>query len=290
MGFRKILCPTDFSSGSRRALGIAAQLAQQHDAELVVAHIWFAPPIAYGGELVIEPTLIDEVMKGNQVGLDEAVSAATAAGAPRVTTRLATGVPWAEIVSLLDHEDFDLCVIGTHGRTGLSRVLLGSVAEKVVRHAPCAVMTARPDGGVHPFRHALVPTDFSRRAEQSFDLAREVLPADTRITLLHVVELPVPFAGVLPADFALDIDKRSAIALGKEAVREPTFQRPTVFTLSRVGNPGAQILAAIDEDPTIDLVVIGSEGRTGIKRALIGSVAEKVVRHASVPVLVSRQR
>lgn len=290
MRFRKILCPTDFSAGSHRAVALASQVARQHDAELVITHVWYAPPIAYGGEFVMPPTMIDEMMKGSQLGLDEAVKAATAAGAPRVRSSLVSGVPWAEIVSLLEHQGFDLCVIGTHGKTGFSRVLLGSVAEKVVRHAPCAVLTVRPDGETNPFRHALVPTDFSPRAGHAFDLAKGILPADARITLLHVIDLPVPFAGEIPADFALDVDRRSAMALAKESAREPTWQRAAIDTVSRLGHAGAQILAALDADPTIDVVVMGSEGRTGIKRALLGSVAEKVVRHAHVPVLVARQR
>lgn len=290
MRFHKILCPTDFSAGSEHALALAARLASEHEAELVIAHVFFVPPVAYGGEFVFPPTMIQEMMRGHQHGLDEAVTAAKALGAAKATTRLVTGPPWAEITTLLEREGFDLCVIGSHGRTGLSRLVIGSVAEKVVRHASCSVLTVHADGERYPFRHALVPVDFSARSAHAFDLAKEVVVRDGRVTLLHVIELPVPFGGAIPTEFALDLDRRASDALEKEARREPTFQRPAIDTSSRVGNPGSQILHALESDATIDLVVMGSEGRTGIKRALLGSVAEKVVRHAHVPVLVVRER
>lgn len=290
MRFHKILCPTDFSPGSERAVALAARVAADYEAELVLAHIFFVPPISYGGEFVFPPSMVESMMKGQQHGLDEAMAAAKAGGATRVTSKLVAGTPWAEITALLEHEGFDLCVIGTHGRTGISRFVLGSVAEKVVRHAPCSVLTVHSDGATHPFRHALVPVDFSARSAYAFDVAKEVVARDGRVTLLHVIELPVPFGASVPAEFALDLDRRASDALEKEAVREPTFRRPMVDTRSRVGNPGSQILHQLGDDATIDLVVMGSEGRTGVKRALIGSVAEKVVRHARVPVLVTRQR
>lgn len=290
MRFHKILCPTDFSACSERAVIHAARLAVEHEAELVIAHVFFMPPVAYGGEFVFPPTMIEDMMRGHQRGLDEAVATAKELGARKVTCELVNGPPWAEITSLLEHESFDLCVIGTHGRTGVSRLVIGSVAEKVVRHATCSVLTVHADGETHRFRHALVPSDFSARSAYALDVAKDVVARDGRVTLLHVIELPVPFGGAIPAEFALDLDRRASDALEKEAAREPTFQRPAVDTCARVGNPGSQILHALEADASIDLVVMGSEGRTGIKRALLGSVAEKVVRHADVPVLVVRQR
>jgi nucleotide-binding universal stress UspA family protein len=101
MGFTKIVCPVDFSAGSREALRIAAELARDWSAPLVVAHVW-EPPKWSSGEVMIA------------------------------------------ILSLLkDDPAIDLVVMGTHGRTGLKHVLLGSVAEKVVRHAPCPVLVVR---------------------------------------------------------------------------------------------------------------------------------------------------
>jgi nucleotide-binding universal stress UspA family protein len=83
---------------------------------------------------------------------------------------------------------------------------------------------------------------------------------------------------------------RAVAALDKEVERIKGATSVPITARNRIGYPGAQTLAAIDDDRTIDLVVMGSHGRTGIKRAFLGSVAEKVVRHARCPVLVARKR
>lgn len=289
MPFTKILCPTDFSPGSQQALRAAVRIANEMSAELVLAHVWYIPPMGFAGEFTFSPSVLQEMTDEAQQGLDAAVREASAAGAKCVSGKMLNGAPWVEIVSLLERDAFDLCVIGTHGRSGLARILLGSVAEKVVRHAPCSVLAVRPEGGVTSFAHALVPTDFSESAEHALELAPQVVRPEGAVTLLHVLELPVAYSGKVPdVEFSRDLDKRAAIALDQAAARIKGKAR--VATASRIGYPGAQILAALDDDRSIDLVVMGSHGRTGIKRALMGSVAEKVVRHARCPVLVTRKR
>jgi len=290
MSFRKILCPTDFSPGSQQALRVAVRIAKDANAELVLAHAWYIPPSAFAGEYTFPAHVIQEMIDDSQRGLDAAVRDATAAGAKHVTGKLVTGVPWAEIVGLLEEHAFDLCVIGTHGRSGLARILLGSVAEKVVRHSPCSVLAVRPDGEVKPFGHVLVPTDFSESADHALDLAAELVRPDGAITLLHVIELAAVYSGEPNADVARELDKRAAAALDEAAARLKSKVAVRVTTRSRIGYPGVQTLAAVDDDRSVDLIVMGSHGRTGIKRALMGSVAEKVVRHAKCPVLVARKR
>jgi nucleotide-binding universal stress UspA family protein len=223
-------------------------------------------------------------------GLEEAVRSATASGVRRVRRELLKGVPWAEIAALAETQRVDVCVIGTHGRTGLPRVLLGSVAEQVVRHAKCSVLAVRPSGEIKPFAHALVPTDLSESARQGADMAAQLVRPHGAITLLHVLELPVSYAGEIRlAEFARDLDKHAVAALEDEAARLRNATTAKVTARTRIGYPGVQTLAALDDDPTVDLVVMGSHGRTGIKRVLLGSVAEKVVRHARCPVLVARK-
>jgi nucleotide-binding universal stress UspA family protein len=291
MTFTKILCPTDFSAGSQQALRVATRMASENNAELVIAHAWYLPPAGFGGEYVFPPSVIQDVVDDAQRGLDSVVAEASGAGAKKVSGTLLNGVPWVAIETLLDKQGFDLCVIGTHGRTGLSRIMLGSVAENVVRHSPCSVLAVRPDGEVKPFSHVLVPTDFSESARYAADMAAEIVQPGGAITLLHVLELPVSYSGeVWSADFARDLDKRGAAALDAQATRLRSKTTATVDIRSRIGYPGAQTLAALGDDPSVDIVVMGSHGRTGIKRVLLGSVAEKVVRHARCPVLVARKR
>jgi nucleotide-binding universal stress UspA family protein len=291
MTFTKILCPTDFSPGAQRAVREATRLARDAGAELVIAHCWYIPASAYSLEAPFPAYFTQQIVDDAQRDLDAAVAEATAAGASRVSGKLLVGVPWAEIVTLLEHEAFDLCVVGTHGRTGLARILVGSVAEKVIRHSPCSTLAVRPDGEAKPFTHALVPTDFSQSAAYALELAANVMQPRGAITVLHVVELPIMSSGDVPdQDFARDLDNRAALTLDQAVASMRTQTEIKVAACTRIGYPGAEVLAAVDDDPTIDLVVMGSHGRTGIKRALIGSVAEKIARHARCPVLVARKR
>lgn len=291
MAFKKILCPTDFSAGSARALGVATKLAARDDSELVITHSWYLPPTAYSMEYAIPPALSGELAGDAQLQLDAAVQVAMVNGAKRVTGELITGVPWLKIVELLDTRAFDLCVVGTHGRTGLARVLLGSVAEQVVRHAPCSVLAVHPMDEPKSFKNVLVPTDFSASAESAARLAADVVAPDGMITLLHTIELPISTSGQMPVlGLERELDRKAAEWLTGAAENLATKTRARVVTRHRLGAPGEQTLRVLDEDPTIDLVVMGSHGRTGIKRILLGSVAEKVVRHATCPVLVARAR
>jgi nucleotide-binding universal stress UspA family protein len=292
MSFKKILCPTDFSAGSQHALQVAARLASEANGELVVAHSFYVPPLALGVEYTFPLDTLQRIEEDAEGLLAEAVKEARALGAKHVSSKLLKGLPWHEIVQMLDAQAFDLAVMGTQGRTGLARVLLGSVAEKIVRHAPCSVMAVHPGDLPKPFNHVLCPVDFSDSSQHAVELAAQLAaPGGSGITLLHVVEVPVAYAGEPPVPgFMEDLDKRSAELLQNWAKRLETEVTVPVTTRMRIGTPGSQALAVLDRDPTVDLVVMGSHGRTGIKRVLLGSVAEKVVRHAKCPVVVARKR
>ncbi|HEU4731014.1 MAG TPA: universal stress protein [Kofleriaceae bacterium] len=292
MTFKKILCPIDFSPGSQQAMGVAVRLATASNAELVLAHAWYLPPLAYGGEYPVAPEAVQILVDDEKRGLEDAARDAAALGARRVETRLLSGVPWQQLVELLRADTgFDLVVMGTHGRTGLSRFLLGSVTENVVRQAPCPVLVVRSQGA-GTFGHVLCPVDFSACSREAVELAAAVAaPGGAGITLLHVIELPVSYSGEPPvAGFAEDLDRASARLLDQWSRELATKVSVPVATRSRIGSPGAQILAVLESDPTFDLVVMGSHGRTGVRRMLLGSVAEKVVRHAACPVLVTHSR
>lgn len=279
MKIRKILCPVDFSEGSDRGLEMAVRLANEHAAELVVAHAWYLPPMTM--EYALAPATLDAIEKDAAAGLEDAVARARGFGATQVTPLLLEGVPWQRIVDAA--EGCDLIVLGSHGRTGLSRVLLGSVAEKVVRHAHGSVLVVPPKGVLRTFKKIVCPVDFSEASKLAFGRAKELVREGGSITLVHVIELPVAYRGQIPLDVA-DVLDRQARQLMEEWVRGASVP---VKAEIRVGSPGAQVLHVLEED-VHDLVVVGSHGRTGIKRALLGSVAEKLVRHAGCPVLVAR--
>ena len=141
MLWKKILCAVDFSPSSRDALRVAARLATESSAELVVAYAW-TPPVVFAGETIGLPAgFLTDLIATAQRELAAWKTEAEGYGAPRVTSEFLTGAPWHEVIGLAkrDHE-IGLIVTGTHSRTGIKHAVLGSIAEKIVRHAPCAVM------------------------------------------------------------------------------------------------------------------------------------------------------
>jgi nucleotide-binding universal stress UspA family protein len=289
MRFRKILCPIDFSPGSNCAMRTAIRIANESGAALELVHAFYVPAIAYA-EYMASAHAIQQMSDEAERLLDATVTEANGLGAQRLTSRIVSGIPWTAIVEAAADPAVDLVVIGTHGRTGLARVLLGSVAENVIRHAPCSVMAVRPDGEAKAFQHVLCPTDFTHSAQYSTEIAAMlVTPGAASIALLHVRELPLLYrTEPLQSDVVLDKNATARLEQHASDARKKVDVR--VEPRLRAGAPGAEILREVDEDPTIDLVVMGSHGRTGIKRALLGSVAEKVVRHARCPVVVARRR
>jgi nucleotide-binding universal stress UspA family protein len=144
---RKILCPVDFSAPSQEALHYAADLAQQFGAELTLLHVYQVPGYAFPeGVVMAAPEVLADLLASIDRALAEARTEAAGRGAARVATATAQGAPWTEIVRVAAEGGHDLIVLGTHGRTGIKHALLGSVAERVIRKAPCPVLTVRPTG------------------------------------------------------------------------------------------------------------------------------------------------
>ena len=139
--FKKILVATDFSSGSRSAVLAAVELARQHEAQLTLLHVF--EPAYYAtadGYPFVTPDDVRRLIAKHTDALAVALREAQAAGASRVDSKLVQGAAASEVVAMAKSGGYDLIAIGTHGRTGLKHALLGSVAEKVVRHARCPVL------------------------------------------------------------------------------------------------------------------------------------------------------
>ena len=142
---KKILCPTDFSENSEHAMKYALALATLSQAQLELLHV--VEPIAYPQSTELFEPMLDEVeltMKmeaAYQKQLEDQV-VALKDDYPKITGKLVTGNTFLEIIQAA-RGDVDMIVMGTHGRTGLAHVLIGSVAERVVREAPCPVLTVK---------------------------------------------------------------------------------------------------------------------------------------------------
>jgi nucleotide-binding universal stress UspA family protein len=283
--FDRLLFPTDGSDGATEALEDALDLAAAHEATL---HLL---------------TVADTTADGLRGGQDDADAVEAAgerllrAAADRArerdvetVTALVRGEPYREIVDYAASRDVDLVVMPTHGRRGLERLLLGSTTERVLRRADVPVLTLRPDTGVgHPYRTVLVPTDGSDCATEALGVGCEVATAEgADLHLLSVVSLTS-----LGVDVRTDIQTRML-----EEAAEDTVERASSLAAEAGVEPAAgaveygssvhgAILAYVEEHD-VDLVVVGTHGRTGFDRYLLGSVTEALVRTAPVPVLTVR--
>jgi len=142
----KILVPVDFSAHAMKALNYAAELARKFDASLVLMHAYAIPAYTLPeGYIMASPATVAEVMNKIEEAMGGARKQAEQLGVKNVESVVVEGIPFAEIVRTAREKGCDLIVMGTHGRTGLRHALLGSVAEKVVRKASCAVLTVRDD-------------------------------------------------------------------------------------------------------------------------------------------------
>jgi nucleotide-binding universal stress UspA family protein len=141
MAFRKILCPIDFSDHSRRALTAALELGGP-EAEITLLHVVEYPFMLAFPEVSIDLGFLAQVQASSEKTMVEWLALARQRG-NKVSSACVVGVPWDEIVTRCNQEHHDVIVIGTHGRTGIKRALLGSVAERVVRHAPVPVLVVR---------------------------------------------------------------------------------------------------------------------------------------------------
>jgi len=190
----------------------------------------------------------------------------------------------------------DLIVIGTHGRRGFRRLLLGSVAETVLLEAPCPVLTVPPRAEAAAsesvtFKRILCPVDFSPSALQAvgcaLDLAKQ---ADGHVTLMHVVEWLAEEEPRTSMHFNVPEFRRALAADAEERLRQLVAGESRTWaeidTVLVFGRAHRQILQAAEQN--VDLIVMGAQGRGGIDLALFGSATQQVVRGAMCPVLTVR--
>ncbi len=295
--FKRILCPVDLSELSVRTLAYAGAIARWYDGHLTALHVVpsFTPmDVRTGLEPVslVYPVSRDEVLEQ----LRQTVAAA-GLGEGTVALTAEAGEAAATVVdqALVTHAD--LLVMGTHGRSGFDRFFLGSVAEKVLRKAPCPVLTVPPHAPATPpsevaLRTILCPVDFSPAALEAFgfalDLARR---ADASVVLVHAIEFlaeeePLEAAHFNVPEFRSYLLEDARQRLESLVSAEPRLNRG-VRTVVVVGRAHHGILH-IAADEGADLIVMGAQGRSGAALALFGSTTQQVVRGASCPVLTVR--
>lgn len=154
IAIRGILCPVDFSKNSEVAVDYAMAFAEAHKAEILLLHV--VHPLAYGAGIEgltvdVGAQLLRDMEKSANDQIRE-VAAEARRRYPNVREEVVVGAPFLEIIRIARDRKTDLIVMGTHGRTGLAHMLIGSVAERVVRKAPCPVLTVK-----HPEHDFVMP-------------------------------------------------------------------------------------------------------------------------------------
>jgi nucleotide-binding universal stress UspA family protein len=285
-----ILCPVDFSEFSVRAYRYALSVAQHYRAKLVALHtveLWRYPSLSF----VPAGTAYDETCRAlcqkSEEELQELVRSNTLCGGPPPQLVVEQGNAADTILSFAAGLRADGIVMGTHGRRGYDRLMLGSVAERVMRNAPCPVLVVnKPQDDLsaasnevsqeHRLRRILLCTDFSENSERALNYAISATTEyDAELTLLHVLE-----------EKPARTDQGIAAAtqqLEKLIPAEVHKSLNTRFAV-RVGKPYEQIIQfAKQEHP--DIVAMGVRGRGALDLAVFGSTTYRVIQLGPCPVL-----
>ena len=278
--YEEILLPVDESTEASGLLHHAAEIAHWADAEVTLLYV---ADTNRDSVTVAEGNVVDVLVESGEEIVEEASRVLESLGAD-YTTDVVQGAPAETIVDYAERYEYDLVAMPTHGREGLSRYLLGSVTEKVVRLSPAPVRTAHADQEEFsfPYEGILLPTDGSESAQRAAEHALALTGAlDATLHALSVTEdsLLGEDADTSTAEEAIDAVTEAATAQGVEHLE----------THIEAGEPDETILEYV-EAHDLDAIVMGATGRRGIDRVLLGSVAEKTVRSATVPVVTVGER
>jgi nucleotide-binding universal stress UspA family protein len=284
---KRILFATDFSACAEHAEGYVAHMAKTYRATVDVLHVLEI----YEGVYV---TAMQDQRETN--ARLTAVAQRLQHPTVPVTHQQRAGFPDVLICEIAMETHADLIVLGTHGRTGLQHILLGSTAERVLTMAPCPVLTIRqPTGMEEPhvtkpiqFKQVLVPIDFSACSlgalEYGIQLAKDF---SASMTLLHVLE-PVAYGVDLMLGHPQGQDREETHRQFKRLVNMIRDHGVSLHEIIRGGLPADSILGTVHATNS-DLVVMGTHGRRGISHIINGSVAEAVLRQAPCPVLAMKK-
>lgn len=293
---RRVLCPVDFSDGCRHAVDLALALAHGSGGLLRAVHVLQPVPalVPFTDPLSHPPGLwTPEDTEAVRKDVLRFVAGEGAGSGVPVEAVCLEGNPAREILRDAEAVSADLLVMGTHGRTGFTRLLLGSVTEKVLRHAPCPVLTVPPRApdavpvGERAFARIVAAVDFSESSQaalkEALALSRQY---KAELTVVHVVE-PVPTyadSGIPGLD--ADIEREAASGYLKALLDRvaPGCGATQVVLIGHAAKSVLQVAATAHAD----LIVAGVHGRNAMDLMFFGSTANRLVREAACPVLTVR--
>jgi nucleotide-binding universal stress UspA family protein len=294
MQFKTILCATDFSDFSNHTIRYGVALAKEFAAKLLVCHVIDLSSVAIYGEFQLDPIgQQNRIMTDATEQLEDLIGIQPVEWEPLITV----GKPADEISRAVEEQDIDLVITATRGRSGLKRLLLGSVTERLMRILTCPLLVVH--GREHEFGSAaaqkiklakiLVGCDFSADSSLAFEhglsLAQEF---QSELHLAHVIEPPVqpnlfkaetPLAGDIQVDYHNLLMQKLRDMVPEDAAN---WCKPQTRVLE--GQPYEE-LVNYSESNDIDMIVLGVRGHRLVKSLLLGSTTDRVVRKSPCPVL-----
>lgn len=296
----RILMPTDLSASARGALQYAAAMAEAHRAELHILHVLTVhdyDPVSARQALAELQEALETIEADMAHRVDSEAEDPKQRG---VTVRSATVRSVSAFDAILGYAEangIDQIVMGTHGRTGLKYVLLGSVTERTVRHAQVPVLVVKEgqhdfvdDRGRISLRRIMYCTDLSEASRLAAPRAlHEARAHGAELMVCHVLSAPGPgYSADGTAAVPEEVESRAIEAVRTEA--EALFGTGYTLHVEVTDRPVARALADVAQKADADLIVMSSQGRQGIQEQLIGSVAERLVRLAPCPICIFKHR
>lgn len=266
-----MLVGVSFDETGKAAVAIGRALAAHHQAKLVLVH-------ASG----LAATLDEERARKVRERLERSAERCRGEGLD-VETLVECGFAEVVLASAARARHADLVVVGTHGREGAQRVLRGSVAEEVAREGVASVLIVKRATEAGLPERVLVATDFSEPSAAGLEVALAIAAPGARIDVVHAFDPPGRL-GLPPSDGELDQLRTAAAEQGAALAASAPEGRELHFSL--VDGEPAEVVPERVEKGEHDLVVAGTHGRRGIRRALLGSVAEQLARKVACNVLI----
>lgn len=282
--YENILLPVDGNEDAAEILHHVGEIATWTSATV---RLLFVADTTRDSVAVVENTVIDTLVQEGEKVVTEAGKTLNSLGV-EYSTDVVQGNPAPTIVDYAERYDHDLIVVPSRGREGVSRYLHGSVSENVVRLSSIPVLTARmkpEEQLVFPYGRLLIPTDGSTEATTAADHGLELANSlDATVHVLSVVEDSSVGPDIRSELMTEELERAATDAVDQIVTEAKTRGLTDVISHVESGSPATEIQSAIEAND-IHAVVMGTTGRQGIDRILLGSVAEKTVRSAPIPVI-----
>ena len=296
---KRILCPIDFSDHSIHALDHAVAFAKWYGSSITLIHVRPPAPVPYPAGPGMVASFMTPQERAALLDSMNQLQQEHCEGAP-CTAEVIEGPPAGEILARAESMRADLVVIGTHGRSGFERLILGSITEKVLRKAACPVLTvpaavASAKTPAELLKNILCAVDFSDCSMHALTYALSIAEeSDANLTVMHVLEVPpdLPAEGAGgPFDFREYVESSQQVRMARlnKAIPDEARAYCKVDTLVTTGKAYREILR-VAEERKAGLLVVGIHGRGAIDRLLFGSTTQQLVRLAACPVLTLRKQ